>query len=180
MNIIKKLFVNGKWSKLSKDVLADDVASLLPPPATAEDEGKVVSVTETGEYGLSTVESGLPVATSEDAGKVVAVGENGAYELAEASGGGGSILSISYTSVGYPPNQTITLSESWYTISEALSNNVFCIIFGPLGVEIVTSVTSNGPTNKVLHSMTYPDYGSGIAYYEYSASSEDGLPHRTR
>lgn len=111
---------------------------------------------------------------------LVEVIDSGADALAEAGGEGGSILSISYTSVGQPPHQTITLSESWYTISEALRNKVFCVIFGPLGVEIVTSVASNGSTNKVLHSMTYPDYGSGVAYYEYAASSEDGLPYRTR
>lgn len=68
---------------LENPPLEDDVSNALLPPATAEDEGKVVSVTETGEYGLSTIESGLPVATSEDAGKVVAVDETGAYELVE-------------------------------------------------------------------------------------------------
>ena len=114
MNIIKKLFVNGKWSKLSKDALADDVSSSLLPPATAEDEGKVVSVTETGEYGLSTVESGLPVATAEDAGKVVAVDDSGEYELAVPSGG---VLVITATAFGNGGTLDKTYSEIVAAIS---------------------------------------------------------------
>ena len=93
---ISKFFVNGSEEKLSKQVLADDVASSLLPAATSEDEGKVVCVNSAGQYELSTVESGLPVATAEDAGKVVAVDETGEYELAEVGSSSTPLVEVTY------------------------------------------------------------------------------------
>ena len=147
MNTIKKLFVNGKWSKLGKDALADDVSNSLLPSATAEDEGKVVSVTETGEYGLSTVESGLPVATSEDAGKVVTVGETGEYELAEGSSPSGP------RHIVVTPDQTSSTNRGTYTdnwadvLADVLAGRVFLIDFD---------------TEHYTLTFTYVDNGSAV------------------
>lgn len=172
MNIIKKLFVNGKWSKLSKDALADDVSSSLLPPATAEDEGKVVSVTEIGEYGLSTVESGLPVATAQDAGKVVAVDETGAYELAEA--GGANVLTLYCKNLENQiyafKDEACELTYSYAEAEAALKNADVIKILLPDG--------SGGFNSPVFPYDTYlsyrdpEDYSALVHYINYTGNFE--------
>lgn len=64
----------------------NSIAVAVPAP-TAEDEGKVMTVSEDGALDYA---DALPPVTAEDAGKVLTVNDQGAWNPAEASGGGGA------------------------------------------------------------------------------------------
>lgn len=66
----------------------NSIAVAVPAP-TAEDKGKVITVSDDGALDFA---NALPPVTAEDAGKVMTVDEQGVWNPAEASGGGNFVL----------------------------------------------------------------------------------------
>lgn len=104
---------------------ASDKIQGLPVPATVEDIGKAVFAGKEGyELKEIPSVPEIPIPTPEDNGKVLSVGETGDYELAKAGGGGGieDMEIVTVTGVSTGPSTEYTADKTYTEIENLIDS----------------------------------------------------------